>query len=84
MRFSSLRTRVARRIVLLFVLCALLPVLALAALSTMRVTEQLFDQSRARLSQTSKSVGAGVLERLSILEAALVQADGRLREHSST
>jgi len=83
-KFHSLRTRVARRIVLLFVLCSLGPVLALAALSTMRVTEQLFDQSRARLSQTSKSVGAGVLERLSILETALAQVDGKLPESSSS
>ena len=46
-----LRSRVARRIVAAFVLCALVPILATAVLSYDHVRKLLFDQSYLHLAQ---------------------------------
>ena len=66
-----LRSKVGRRIVLLFVLCALLPIGGLAVVSYTQVTNQLNEQSRQRLREASKSKGMAILERLTLLELAL-------------
>ena len=66
-----LRSKVGRRIVLLFVLCALLPIGGLAIISFTQVTNQLNEQSRQRLREASKSKGMDILERLTLLELAL-------------
>jgi len=63
-----LRSKVARRIFTLFVLCALLPLLAFAYFSFRQVSNQLFLQAEERLNQESKSVGVTVIQRLSLLE----------------
>ena len=66
-----LRSKVGRRIVLLFILCALLPIGGLAVVSFTQVTNQLNEQSRQRLRDASKSKGMDILERLTLLELAL-------------
>ncbi|MEE8462375.1 MAG: hypothetical protein V3S50_09665, partial [Acidobacteriota bacterium] len=66
-----LRSKVGRRIVLLFVLCALLPIGGVAVVSFTQVTNQLNEQSRQRLREASKSKGMAILERLQLLELAL-------------
>ena len=66
-----LRSKVGRRIVLLFILCALLPIGGLAVVSFTQVTNQLNEQSRQRLRDGSKSKGMDILERLTLLELAL-------------
>jgi len=66
-----LRSKVGRRIVLLFILCALLPIGGLAIVSFTQVTNQLNEQSRQRLREASKSKGMAILERLTLLELAL-------------
>ena len=66
-----LRSKVGRRIVLLFILCALLPIGGLAIVSFTQVTHQLNEQSRQRLREASKSKGMDILERLTLLELAL-------------
>src|SRR5687767_5917371 len=73
-RLELLRTRVARRILLLFVLGALAPVVLLAGYSFWAVTRQLRDQSSARLQQLSKSAGMSIMERLRHAEADLALA----------
>ena len=70
-RTNLLQTRVARRIFLLFFLCALMPIGALATLSYYHVARQLRDQGQQRLQQATKSVGMGMVERLSLVEAEL-------------
>lgn len=69
--WTFLRSRVARRIFLLFVLCALLPIGALAIISFATVTEQLNAQSQRRLHQATKAVAQSIYERLLFLEAAM-------------
>ncbi len=65
---SFLRSKVGRRIFVLFVCCALVPTTALAILSFTHVTEQLREQSQRRLYQATKTVGMGIYERLLLLE----------------
>ncbi|NIM49205.1 MAG: HD domain-containing protein [Gemmatimonadales bacterium] len=68
---AFLRTRVARRILGLFVLCAMVPLVLLASISYVLVTRQLNNQSRERVQQASKIAGMGLLERLQFFEADL-------------
>jgi putative nucleotidyltransferase with HDIG domain len=68
---TFLRSKVARRIFLLFVLCALLPIAALAIISFGHVTRELNRQSQKRLHQASKAVALGIYERLLFLEAEM-------------
>ncbi len=73
MRFEikSFRTRVARRIFLLFVLCALLPVTTLAAVSYFQVRSQLMDHSTLRLREENKAVAVSIYERLLFLRSEI-------------
>ena len=69
--WTSFRSKVARRIFTLFILCALLPITALAFISFGQVTDQLYEQSQRRLHQASKTVGLGIFERLLFLDAEM-------------
>ena len=69
---TFLRSKVARRVFLLFVVCAMLPIIALALISFRQVTEQLREQSRKQLQQESKTQGMNLYERL-------VNADAEMR-----
>lgn len=68
---TFLRSKVARRVFLLFILCALLPVTVLAIVSFGHVATELRDQSQKRLHQASKAVGMAIYERLLLLESGL-------------
>jgi putative nucleotidyltransferase with HDIG domain len=68
---ASLRSKVARRIFALFVLCALLPIAALAIISYIQVSDVLERQSQQRLRQAARATGAAVFERLLLLESQL-------------
>ncbi|HSD52436.1 MAG TPA: HD domain-containing phosphohydrolase [Candidatus Methylomirabilis sp.] len=70
---TFLRSKVARRIFTLFVLCALLPIAILAILSFRQVTKQLDEQSRIRLRQATKATGMALFERLLFLEGEMLQ-----------
>lgn len=64
-----LRSRVARRIFTLFILCAVIPIAALAFLAFGLVTAQLQEQSQRRLHQAARTVGLAIYERLLFLDA---------------
>src|SRR5688500_9984981 len=66
-----LRSRVAQRIFLLFILCALLPVTALAVISYVQETGHLQEQSERRLRYSTKAAAVSIYERLVLLEAEL-------------
>lgn len=74
------RTRVARRILGLFVACALLPIGALAVYSYLHVSSQLNAQSRARVRQASKSLAMSLIERLQLAEAELASVAATLAQ----
>lgn len=66
-----LRSRVARRIFLSVVLCALVPITSFAWLSFRHVTRQLERDATARLTEDAKSRGMAAVERLILADTAL-------------
>jgi putative nucleotidyltransferase with HDIG domain len=68
---SLFRSKLAQRIFLMFVACALLPIVGLFILSFTQVTKQLYYQSHIRLRQSAKSHGLTLYERLLFLEAEM-------------
>ncbi|MCD4675082.1 MAG: HD domain-containing protein [Desulfobacula sp.] len=68
---SFLRSKVARRIFILFILCALIPIAALTLLSYTQVSQQLKKQCMGRLYNSAKSHGMSIYERLLFLETNL-------------
>ncbi len=68
---SILKSQVARRIFLLFGLCALLPITAQAILSFSQVTAYMQEYNQTRLHQSVKSLGMAVFERLLLYDAVL-------------
>jgi putative nucleotidyltransferase with HDIG domain len=71
MDWSFLKTRVARRIFLLFFVCALVPILIAAGYSYWRVSRELNEQSRERVTQTLRATDGAIFERLLFLNAQL-------------
>ena len=78
LEIDSFRSIVARRIFLLFVLCAFLPLAALAFLSLSRVSRHLEDVATLGLHDLTKSAGMSIYERLLLLEGELKLYAGRL------
>ncbi len=70
-RRTFFRSKVARRIFLLFILCALIPLSVLAYFSFSQVTRNLYSQANEGLHQASKASGMTTFERLQFLETDL-------------
>ena len=68
---APLQSRFGRRLLLLFVGCALLPIAVVAAVSYGHVTRELRNQTERRLHQANKALGLAVYERLLLLDATL-------------
>jgi HAMP domain-containing protein len=68
-RLGILKTRVARRILFLFVLCAILPVSVLSFISYFSVRNQLLNESQSQLGGMTKNAGLAVAERFQFLES---------------
>lgn len=88
-RRLSLRTRVARRILTLFVVSALAPLCAFAGLALWMVGAEIREQAASRLRVDTKGVAMSAVERLQRLEselrinaAGLSSDDARLRERA--
>ncbi len=71
LRSSLLQSRFGRRLLALFVGCALVPIGLFGFLSFRHMTGQLERQSRTRLLQANKALARAVFERLLLLEATL-------------
>lgn len=69
--FSFIHSRVARRIFVLFVICALLPVCVLALVSLQRFTSKLEEDSHKRLHQVGMNAGMAIHEGLNLLQTEL-------------
>ena len=61
---SLFRTRVGRRIMGMFLLSSVVPIVTLAAVSYYRVADQVKEQAESRLQDQSKGAGMAALERL--------------------
>jgi signal transduction histidine kinase len=68
---KAFNTKVARRIFILFMVCAVLPVSVLAVISFSHVENQLNEQSRKRLRNENKALAMSIYERLLLLRAEL-------------
>jgi putative nucleotidyltransferase with HDIG domain len=66
---TFLFSKLARRIFWLFVLCALIPIAVLSAVSVSNVTTQLNEQSHRLLRQASRETAMNIIEHLTFLEA---------------
>lgn len=80
---TFLRSKVAIRIFVLFICCALIPIAVLAILSYSQVTKQLNEQTRKRLQQASKDVGRAIAERLYFLEGEMKETAFNLSMESN-
>ncbi|NKB35308.1 MAG: EAL domain-containing protein [Pseudomonadales bacterium] len=65
-------SRFARRLFVVFILSAIIPVLTLAAISYNRVSEQLLIQNQEQQQQEAKSIGLAIYERLTTLKSELL------------
>ncbi len=76
---TVLRSRFARRVLLLFFVSALIPVLLVGFISFRSVVSNLRKQEHRRIHHQAKSIAMGVVERLLLLEAELelVAVSGR-------
>ena len=74
---GPLRSRFGRRLLLLFVGCAVVPTAVVATVSYRHVTQYLIAQSETRLHQASKTFGAAIFERLLLLDATLKNVPAR-------
>ena len=71
----TLQSRVGRRIAMMFVLSALLPILALGLLGYFQVRSQLITQAQAQLALAAKSVGMNVIDELRVASEVLGSGD---------
>lgn len=83
LEWTFLRSKVARRVFALFILCALVPIAALALISFGTVARQLNAQSQRRLHQASKAMALGIYERLLFLEAEMTMIASTLATESN-
>jgi len=81
---GTLQTKVGRRIVLLFVVSALLPVLALAVVGYVQVRRQLIAQAHAQLARAARDVGMGVVEQLRVDRVLVHEAIAAFRAGGET
>jgi diguanylate cyclase (GGDEF)-like protein len=71
LQLKALHSRFGRRLLLLFVGCALVPIAVVALVSYRHVSRHLLAQSEARLHQANKALGSAIFERLLLLDATL-------------
>jgi len=76
-----IKSKIARRFILLFFFCALIPALALFFISFYRVTDQLRQQNYLNIEQETKAYGFSLLDRLLRVDEMLqTLKDSVLRE----
>ena len=73
------RSKIARRIFILFVSCALFPILCLSIISFIRVTKQLNEQSHKLLKQSVTGHASSIFERVKFLDTELQVIASSLR-----
>jgi signal transduction histidine kinase len=83
LEIKPFRTKVARRIFVLFILCAIVPVTALALVSYMTVRKQLLEQSQIRLRQECKDAAVSLYQRLWLIRSELNIVAYNLRPQAS-
>lgn len=80
-RARFLRSKVAQRIVVLFVSCAMLPVIILAVVSFYEVSSQLHEDSERQLMRAGKSQAMAIYERLELIDSDLQFLGTQIGDH---
>jgi putative nucleotidyltransferase with HDIG domain len=80
---TFLKSKVARRIFLFFVVGALIPITALAVLAFIQITDTMKMQDRQKLEYTNKQLGMAVMERLALADATLDTIASRYMQEPS-
>jgi putative nucleotidyltransferase with HDIG domain len=82
MKFDTrfIKSKIGRRIFLMFGLCALMPILSLAIISYFQVSRQLAHQSHIRLQKEVKAYGLAIYQRLLFLESEMKLMDLSLNQ----
>jgi len=73
-----LQSRFARRIIIVFISCSIIPLLALFVVSYQRITEDLKGQNLFRLKQATKLISISIYERLLFLESEMQLISGKI------
>ena len=68
---KAFRSKVARRIFLLFVVCAMVPLVGIATISLLQVRKQITAQNNQHLYESTKGKALAILERLSFVDREL-------------
>jgi PAS domain S-box-containing protein len=76
------KSRFARRIIIIFICCTIIPLLALSVLSYKHITGDLKDQNFSQLKRLAKSIGVSIYERLLFLETEIQLISSRLSRGS--
>ena len=66
---SFLKSKIARRILFLFLSCALLPIVMLSYVSFITISQELNQQARKELRQICKATGLDIYNNLLIIES---------------
>ena len=69
--FRFLKSKFAYRIFLVFIICAIVPMVILAIISFFQVSDQLVDNSQNRLHREALNLGMSIMERLIFAEAEM-------------
>ncbi len=67
-QWGSFKTRVARRVFVLFIICAIMPISVLGGLSYYQVERNLVNQHLLRLRQESRAVALSIYDRFQLLQ----------------
>ena len=78
---TFLRSKIARRIVLLFILSALVPAIALAVLSLGQVQQLLAKEGHVALARVGESYAASLLDRLLTADQQAIDIADRARSN---
>jgi len=76
---AFLRSKVAKRIFFLFVLCSMVPLAILAGITFTSVNTQLTEQATKRLRQNCKTVGLQIYNNLSFLDIEMQTATAKVK-----
>ena len=77
-----LKSKVARRVFLLFVFCAIVPLFVIAGLTFRSVNNQLADQAMIRLRQDCKVMGLEIYNNLSFVDMEVRVRSAQMKESS--
>ncbi len=77
-------SKIASRIIIIFICCTAIPITILSFLCYRHVTTHLYLQDNRQLRQTTKAIGMAIYERLLFIEADLKTIETNFRKYSNS